>query len=114
MYNPQLETFISGTASNASSTGKKTLILYYSATGSTKAVAQTIAQITAADIFEITPVNPYTNDDLNWNNKNSRVSKKHNDESLRNVELTKVTSDNWVSYDTVFIGYWQEWQRYLV
>lgn len=99
------ESTVSGTASNTSSTGKKTLVVYYSATGSTKAVAQTIAQTADADIFEITPVNLYTSDDLNWNNKNSRVSKEHNDESLRNVELTKVIPDNWESYDTVFIGY---------
>lgn len=92
-------------AQTTPSTGKKTLVVYYSATGSTKAVAQTIAENADADIFEITPVNPYTSDDLNWNNNNSRVSKEHNDESLRNVELTKVTPDNWDSYDTVFIGY---------
>ena len=58
-----------------------------------------------ADTFEITPVQTYTSDDLNWNNNNSRVSKEHNDESLRDVELTKVTPDNWESYDTVLIGY---------
>ena len=81
------------------------MIVYYSASGSTKAVAQNIAESADADIFEITPVNPYTSDDLNWTNNNSRVSKEHNDESLRNVELTKVTPDNWDSYDTVLIGY---------
>ncbi len=95
----------STTAQTTPSTGKKTLVVYYSATGSTKAVAQTIAENADADIFEITPVNPYTSDDLNWNNNNSRVSKEHNDESLRDVELTKITPDNWDSYDTVFIGY---------
>ncbi len=95
----------STTAQTTPSTGKKTLVVYYTATGSTKAVAQTIAENADADIFEITPVNPYTSDDLNWNNNNSRVSKEHNDESLRDVELTKVTPDNWDSYDTVFIGY---------
>lgn len=99
------ETSDSTAAQTTPSTGKKTLVVYYSATGSTKAVAQTIAENADADIFEITPVNPYTSDDLNWNNNNSRVSKEHNDESLRNVELTKVTPDNWDSYDTVFIGY---------
>jgi len=93
------------TAQTTPSSGKKTLVVYYSATGSTKAVAQTIAENADADIFEITPVNPYTSDDLNWSNNNSRVSKEHNDESLRNVALTKVTPDNWDSYDTVFIGY---------
>lgn len=91
-------------AQTTGATGK-TLVVYYSATGSTRAVAQTIAQTAGADIFEITPVKPYTNEDLTWTNNNSRVSKEHNDESLRNVELTKVTPDNWASYDTVFIGY---------
>ena len=88
-----------------STSNSKILVVYYSATGSTKAVAETIADTTGADLFEITPVDPYTSDDLNWTNNNSRVSKEHNDESLRNVELTKVTPDNWDSYDTVLIGY---------
>ncbi len=83
----------------------KILVVYYSATGSTKAVAETIADTANADIFEITPVNPYTSDDLNWTDDNSRVSVEHNDESKRNVELTKTTSDNWEQYDTVFVGY---------
>ena len=81
------------------------LVVYYSATGSTKAVADTIADTTRADLFEITPVVPYTSDDLNWTNDNSRVSVEHNDESKRDVPLTKTTPDNWADYDTVFIGY---------
>lgn len=88
-----------------SSSNSKILVVYYSATGSTKAVAETIADTTGADLFEITPVDPYTSDDLNWTNDNSRVSVEHNDESKRDVPLTKTTPDNWADYDTVFIGY---------
>lgn len=88
-----------------SSLNSKVLVVYYSATGSTKAVAETIANTTGADLFEITPVDPYTSDDLNWTNDNSRVSVEHNDESKRDVELTQVTPDNWDDYDTVFVGY---------
>ena len=83
----------------------KILVVYYSATGSTKAVAQTIADTANADLFEITPVDPYTSDDLNWTDDNSRVSVEHNDESKRDVKLTKTTPDNWEQYDTVFVGY---------
>ena len=86
-------------------TSSKILVVYYSATGSTKAVAETIADTAGADLFEITPVDPYTSDDLNWTNDNSRVSVEHNDESKRDVPLTKTTPDNWADYDTVFIGY---------
>lgn len=88
-----------------SSSNSKTLVVYYSATGSTKAIAETIADTVGADLFEITPVDPYTSDDLNWTNDNSRVSVEHNDESKRDVPLTKTTPDNWSDYDTVFIGY---------
>lgn len=83
----------------------KILVVYYSATGSTKAVAETIADTTGGDLFEIQPKEPYTDDDLNWTDDNSRVSKEHEDESLRDVELTTTKVKNWDSYDTVFIGY---------
>lgn len=88
-----------------SNTNSKILVVYYSATGSTKAVAETIADTSEADLFEITPVDPYTSDDLNWTDDNSRVSAEHNDESKRDVPLTKTTPDHWADYDTVFIGY---------
>ena len=83
----------------------KILVAYYSATGSTKAVAETIAETTGADLFEITPKDPYSDDDLDWTNDDSRVSKEHVDKSLRDVELTSTTPENWDSYDTVLIGY---------
>ena len=94
-----------GTEISQSTGDKKVLVVYYSASGSTKAVAETIADDMGADLFEITPVEPYTSDDLNWTNDNSRVSKEHEDESLRDVELTQITPDNWESYDTVLLGY---------
>lgn len=87
------------------SSNGKVLVVYYSATGSTKAVAETIANTAGADLFEITPVDPYTSDDLDWTDDSSRVSVEHNDESKRDVPLTVTTPDNWANYDTVFIGY---------
>lgn len=85
--------------------GGKTLVVYYSSTGSTEAVAGYIADALGADTFEIIPAEPYTSDDLNWRDKSSRVSREHDDPSLRPVELVSTTVDNWDSYDTVFIGY---------
>lgn len=93
------ETKSSGTADG------NVLVVYYSATGNTEGVANTIADITGGDLFELKPVEPYTDEDLNYSDENSRVSREHEDESLRNVELTSTTVDNWDSYDTVFIGY---------
>lgn len=85
--------------------GSSVLVVYYSATGNTAQVAQYIADATGGDLFEIQPVEPYTDDDLNWTDDNSRVSQEHADESLRDVELVADTVDNWDQYDTVFIGY---------
>ena len=81
------------------------LVVYYSATGNTESVAGYIAQATGGDLFEITPAEPYTDEDLNWSDENSRVTREHEDESLRDVELTATTVENWDSYDTVFLGY---------
>lgn len=93
-------------SSEASGAGDgKTLVVYYSATNHTEAVAGYIADATGGDLFEIEPKEPYTDDDLNWTDADSRVSKEHADESLREVELTSATVENWEDYDTVFIGY---------
>ena len=74
-------------ADDTEATGK-TLVVYYSATGTTEGVAQTIADATGGDLFD-----------------DSRVSREHDDESLRDVDLVSTSVDNWDSYDTVFIGY---------
>ena len=83
----------------------KTLVVYYSASGNTERVAKDIAEAADADLFEIVPTEVYTNDDLDWTNPDSRVSREHDDESLRDVPLTTTEVPDWDSYDTVFIGY---------
>ena len=83
----------------------KTLVVYYSASGNTERVAKDIAEAAGADLFEIVPTEVYTSDDLDWTNPDSRVSREHDDESLRDVPLTTTEVSDWDSYDTVFIGY---------
>ena len=83
----------------------KTLVVYYSASGNTARVAKDIAEAAGADLFEIVPTEVYTSEDLNWTNPDSRVSREHDDESLRDVPLTTTEVPDWDSYDTVFIGY---------
>lgn len=104
---------VSSAAQSAAGSGADTsgtergnvLVVYYSATGNTENAASYIAQATGGDLFEITPAEPYTDDDLNWSDENSRVTREHEDESLRDVELTTTQVENWDSYDTVFLGY---------
>lgn len=83
----------------------KTLVVYYSASGNTERVAKDIAEAAGADLFEIVPTEVYTSEDVNWTNPDSRVSREHDDESLRDVPLTTTEVPDWDSYDTVFIGY---------
>lgn len=83
----------------------KTLVVYYSASGNTERVAKDIAEAAGADLFEIVPTEVYTSEDLNWTNSDSRVSREHDDESLRDVPLTTTEVPDWDSYDTVSIGY---------
>lgn len=83
----------------------KTLVVYYSATNHTEAVAGYIADTLNADTFEIVPAEPYTSDDLDWTDEDSRVSREHDDPALRVMELESSTPDDWADYDTVFIGY---------
>lgn len=95
----------SSEATSTVTTTGKTLVVYFSATGTTEGVVQAIADTVGADLFEVVPSDPYTSDDLNWTNNDSRVSREHNDEGLRAVALESTNVDGWDDYDTVFIGY---------
>lgn len=99
-----------GTQEAASEDGGKVLVLYFSASGNTKNIAGMIADDTGADEYEITPSEPYTEDDLNWTDENSRVNREHEDESLQDVAFDSYDVPDWDSYDTVFVGYPIWWQ----
>ena len=79
------------------------LVAYFSATGTTKRVAEKIAELTNADIYEIVPANPYSSADLNWNDNNSRSTKEMDDINVRpeigsnDIDLT--------NYATIYLGY---------
>ena len=85
--------------------GGGVLVVYYSATGSTEAVAGYIAGALDADTFVITPSEPYSAADLNWRDANSRVNREHDDPALRVMDLEEASVENWADYDTIFIGY---------
>lgn len=93
-------------SSDAAKTGSKTLIVYYSATGRTERVAKVIAKERQADIMKLVPLPDYSETDLDYNDEGSRVSREHNDASLREkIQLEQAVPDNWSSYDTIFVGY---------
>ena len=81
----------------------KKLVAYFSASGVTKNVAETLAEAAKADLFEIKPTVPYTKADLDWMDKNSRSSIEMNDLSFRPEVASKL--ENLQDYDTVFLGF---------
>ena len=90
---------------SSNSNDKKILVVYYSAQNHTENVAKKIADNLNADIFEIEPVDVYTSSDLDWTNSKSRVSREHEDETLRDVKLKTSKIENLDDYDTILIGY---------
>lgn len=98
-----------GTASNSN-----TLVVFFSATGTTKGVAQNIANATGADTYEILAAQPYTEADLNWNDKSSRSTTEQNDKSVRpEIGSEKISLDG---YSTIYVGYpiwWGEEPRIM-
>lgn len=105
-----METAIGEVSGNTESTGGKTLVVYFSATGNTEEAANYIAAAAGADLFELVPAEPYSSDDLNYSDDNSRVVYEHDNPDARTVELVSAAVDDWETYGTVFIGYPIWWQ----
>ena len=82
---------------------KKILVAYFSATGTTAEIAKTLAEVTGADLHEIKPEQPYTDADLDWQDKQSRSSVEMNDKHSRPAITDKI--QNMQDYDTVYVGF---------
>lgn len=84
-------------------TDSKSLVAYFSCTGNTKAVAEKIAELTDADLYEIVPQTPYMDEDLDYDNENCRANKEMNDPSARPA----IGSDpiDTAAYDTIYLGF---------
>lgn len=94
------------TASDSAQTterGSKVLVAYFSATGTTKGIAQEMASALGADLYEIVPAEPYTDADLDYSDDNSRSTIEMNDPSARPAISGSV--ENMEQYETVFLGY---------
>lgn len=81
----------------------KKLIAYFSCTGTTRKVAENLVEAIDGDLYEIIPKNAYTDEDLNWRNKNSRVSLEMMNKDSRPEILTKI--NNMEEYNTIFLGF---------
>ena len=81
---------------------KKTAVIYFSATGNTKKIAEYIKEETDSDIFEIIPKQKYTSEDLNYGDKTTRATREQNDKSARPEIENEIDTSN---YDVIFIGY---------
>ncbi len=91
-----------------------TLVAYFSATGTTKGVAEKIVAITGGDLYEIVPAQPYSEADLNWSDRNSRSTKEQNDKNIRpEIGSEEISLEG---YTTVYLGFpiwWGEEPRIL-
>lgn len=95
-------------------TGAKALVVYFSATGNTKAVAETLAGLQGADIYEIVPGQPYTDEDLNYNDRTTRATAEQNDPDARPAIQGSIT--DFEQYEMVYVGYpiwWGDMPRIL-
>ena len=95
-------------------TDVKALVVYFSATGNTKAVAETLARLQSADLYEIIPEQPYTDEDLNYNDRSTRATVEQNDPDARPAIQGSIT--DFEQYDVVYVGYpiwWGDMPRIL-
>ena len=83
-------------------TDKKVAIIYFSATGTTKKIAEYIKNTTNGDLIEIIPKEKYTDKDLNYGNDDSRANKEQNDSKARPEIKNNITTDD---YDVIYLGY---------
>ena len=81
------------------------LVVYFSAAGNTERAAEMIAEQTGGQLMALEPAEPYSEEDLDYNDENSRVSMEYADPSRRTVELVQTTPEGWDDITTVFIGY---------
>ena len=87
---------------NNETSSKKSAVVYFSATGNTKQIAEYIKDETNSDIFEIIPKQKYTSEDLNYGDNNTRATREQNDDSARPEIENKIDVSN---YDVIFLGY---------
>ncbi|MBD5560373.1 MAG: flavodoxin [Clostridia bacterium] len=85
--------------------GQNIAVVYFSATGNTKNIAEMIGNFTGAEVFELTPEDPYSDEDLNFNEESSRVVQEYENEDQREIKLSSTEIPNWSEYDTIFLGY---------
>ena len=94
--------------------GKNALVVYFSVTGNTKTIAEKIAILTDADIYEIKPAVEYTDADIDYGDSNSRTSKEQNDSTARpEIQSETISLEG---YDTIYVGYpiwWGEAPRIM-
>lgn len=107
------ETYVQ-TAEEESKTKTKALVVYFSVTGNTKIVAETLAELQDADIYEIVPEQPYTDEDLNYNDRTTRATAEQNDPDARPVISGSIT--DFEQYEVIYVGYpiwWGDMPRIL-
>lgn len=100
--------------SGAEGTGAKALVVYFSATGNTKSAAEGLAKMQGADLYEIVPKQPYTDEDLNYNDSSTRATVEQNDENARPAISGGI--DNLAEYDVIYVGFpiwWGDMPRIL-